>query len=68
MYITVMSPALWPFGGHTIGPHHITAAVRNSESLGKRGKKKKKKGEGGEKQGRRRVCVGWRGYKNKARI
>lgn len=39
MYITVMSPALWPLGGHTIGPHHITAAVKNSQNLGKRGKK-----------------------------
>lgn len=54
MYITVMSPALWPFGGHTIGPHHITAAVRNLQSLGKRGKKHRggrvgeKSREGGE--------------------
>lgn len=54
MYITVISPALWPFDGHTNGPHHITAAERNSQSLGKRGKKdrggwvRKKSREGGE--------------------
>lgn len=47
-----MSPALWPFGGHTISPHHITAAVRNSQSLGKRGKKHRGGWGGGEKQGR----------------
>lgn len=49
-----MSPLLWPLSGHTSGPHHITAAVRNSQSLGK-GVKNTVEG-GGEKQ-RRSVCV-----------
>lgn len=44
-----MSPTLWPFTGHTVGPHHITAAARNSQILGKRGKKHKGGGRGGEK-------------------
>lgn len=61
-----MSPTLWPFTGHTVGPHHITAAARNSQILGKRGKKHK----GGEKQERVRVCVGVGGgvTKTKAEI
>lgn len=62
-----MSPTLWPFTGHTVGPHLITAAARNSQILGKRGKKHK---GGGEKQERVRVCVGVGGgvTKTKAEI
>lgn len=66
-----MSPTLWPFTGHTVGPHHITAAARNSQILGKRGKKHKGGvGGGGEKQERVRVCVGVGGgvTKTKAEI
>lgn len=64
MYITVMSPALWPFDGHTNGPHHITAAARNSQSLGKRGKKHSG-GWVGEKSGEGESVLGGRVTKTK---
>lgn len=41
--------------------------LRGIHSLGKRGKKTQGREGGGEKRVRR-VCVGWKGYKNKARI
>lgn len=55
-----MSPAVWPYSGHTNGPHHITPAARNLHSLGKRGKKRQERaGRWGKKSGGNAASQCW---------
>lgn len=62
-----MSPGPWPFGGHTFGPITVQQLV-GIQSLGKRGKKHREGRVGEKSREGDSLCVGWGGYKNKARI